>query len=135
MLRDAFPQPLGLGDSRVARWWLCVAATVGIVAGAVVNVDPVTAIAQSCRAIGSNADVVADHHVAEVESHFQNTVRIGPAISEGEGLGWAVHAENTALLGALNNYIKRQYRGTHYGVLRNKYFKSESRFRGLRSTP
>jgi membrane-bound lytic murein transglycosylase F len=84
-------------------------------------------------AMGEINLTIADDHVAEVEAHFQDDLRIDLVVSGGHGLGWAVKKEHTELLGALDNFIRREYRGKHHGVLRNKYFRSEARFKGLRS--
>jgi membrane-bound lytic murein transglycosylase F len=41
-------------------------------------------------------------------------------------LAWTVRADNPTLLGALNDFIRREYRGLHYNLLRARYFESRS---------
>ncbi len=70
---------------------------------------------------------VADSHVAAVEAQYRSDLRVGPTLKQGAGVGWAVKAEHTELLDALNDFIRREYRRDAYGALHAKYFRNERR--------
>ncbi|NJN51307.1 MAG: transporter substrate-binding domain-containing protein [Gammaproteobacteria bacterium] len=72
---------------------------------------------------------VADSHLATLESQFRPELRLGPTLEEGAGVGWMVRAEHSELLAALNDFIRREYRGDAYGALYSKYFRNERRMR------
>jgi membrane-bound lytic murein transglycosylase F len=72
---------------------------------------------------------VADSHVAALEAEHRPELRLGPVLKRGAGLGFAVRIEQTELLAALNDFIRREYRGNAYGALHSKYFRNERRMR------
>lgn len=74
---------------------------------------------------------VADSHLVAIEAQHR-PLRVGPALAEDVGVGWAVKAQHTELLAALNAFIRREYRRDVYGALHSKYFRNEGRMRTLR---
>jgi membrane-bound lytic murein transglycosylase F len=72
---------------------------------------------------------VADGHLLDIELARGVAVKSGFAISEEREHSVAVRADNPQLLAALDDFIKRQYRGVTYNLLHRKYFTNQRRIR------
>ena len=70
---------------------------------------------------------VADSHILDLELTWRDDVQSVMTLGEPKGQSWAVNAKHKALLAQVNNYIRKTYRGLHYNVTYNKYFKNEGR--------
>ena len=67
---------------------------------------------------------VADSHILETELVWRTDVKPVLVLSEPRGHGWVVRQESKKLLRAIDEYIKRTYRGLFYNVVYRKYFSS-----------
>jgi membrane-bound lytic murein transglycosylase F len=65
---------------------------------------------------------VADSHLLELEMTIRDDLRGLLQISEPVPHGWAVHPDNEALLAAMNQFIRQNYKGLFYNVTWKKYF-------------
>ena len=90
-------------------------------------VDQPTATILSAVADGTLDVTLADSHHAELAAAFDDQLALGHALEPSRGLGWAVRAEDEALLAALDAFIDEHYRGYAFNVLRHKYFVNERR--------
>ncbi len=80
---------------------------------------------------------IADSHLIAVEYKFNKNLQPGLKLEGKHSLGWAVRENNPELLAALNQYIKKHYRGQFFNVIYNKYFRNEKRidkYQGQRLT-
>lgn len=67
---------------------------------------------------------VADSHILDIEMTYRDDIQGLLAIGDKRPHAWAVHPDNTALLQAMNAYLKEAYRGLHYNLSYAKYFKN-----------
>ena len=74
---------------------------------------------------------VAPSHVLDIELGYRTDVRKAFIVRGPVPLGWAVRAENTELLAALNAYLADEYRGLFFNVVYQKYFENRARMRRL----
>lgn len=74
---------------------------------------------------------VADGHLLDIELARGRNVKSGFILSEERPHAAAVRASNPVLLGKLNSFIKKQYRGLVYNILYKKYFTNSSNVRDL----
>jgi len=72
---------------------------------------------------------VADGHLLDIELARGVPVKSGFTISDEREHSVAVRADNTGLLAALDDFIKRQYRGVTYNLLYRKYFTNQRKIR------
>jgi membrane-bound lytic murein transglycosylase F len=72
---------------------------------------------------------LADSNIIDIELTWRSDVRAAMPIGDPIHHGWAVRAQNTELLTAVNRYLKKQYRSAFYNLTYAKYFTSESRIR------
>jgi len=66
---------------------------------------------------------VTDSHILDIELAWRQDIVAGATLKSGLQHGWVVRDSNPKLLLALNQYIKKIYRGIFYNTTRNKYFK------------
>lgn len=72
---------------------------------------------------------VADEHLLSIELTWRDDVQALYTLSEPVEQGWMVRKSNPKLLKALNRYLNKEYRGLHFNVTYNKYFKNNKRIR------
>jgi membrane-bound lytic murein transglycosylase F len=72
---------------------------------------------------------LADSHIVDIELTWRDDVRAALAVGEPVDHGWAVRAENPELLRAVNDFFRKEYRGTLYNVLASRYFREPKRIR------
>lgn len=72
---------------------------------------------------------LADRHIVDIELTWRDDVRAAMAIGEPVDHGWAVRRDNPKLLAAIDDFFRREYRGTFYNVLANRYFREPRRIR------
>ena len=80
---------------------------------------------------------LADSHLVDLELAFSTTLDASLRLDETRDHGWAVHPDNDVLIGSINTFFKREYRGLTYNVLRQKYFTNKAqvaKFREARTT-
>jgi len=65
---------------------------------------------------------VADDHLLGVARSWRDDVRGAFALGDPVEHGWAVRPENPRLLAAVDAFFRKEYRGTFYNVVRNRYF-------------
>ena len=75
---------------------------------------------------------VASGHVLDIELGYRTDIRRAFIVRGPVALGWAVRAENTELLAALNAFLDEEYRGLFFNVVHQKYFENPVRMRRLR---
>ena len=74
---------------------------------------------------------VADNHILDIELTWRNDIRGASPIGEEVAHAWVVRKENPKLLQALNDYIKKEYRGLYYNMTKDKYFKNPRKIQRL----
>lgn len=67
---------------------------------------------------------VADSHILDIELTWRDDVRAAFALGDPRDHGWAVRPENKVLLAAINDFLKKEYRGLFYNITYKKYFKN-----------
>ena len=72
---------------------------------------------------------VADSHVLDIELTWRDDVTAAFPLGDPVPLAWAVRGSNPELLAAVNRFIRSEYRGLTYNVLRRKYFEDPKRMR------
>lgn len=80
---------------------------------------------------------IADSHLVAVEYKFNDSLQPGLKLDPQQSLGWVVRKNNPELLAALDQYIKKHYRGNFFNVVYNKYFRNKKRigkYQGQRLT-
>ncbi|MBT4838142.1 MAG: transporter substrate-binding domain-containing protein [Methylococcales bacterium] len=72
---------------------------------------------------------IADSHIADIEITWRDDVKKVLVLNDQVDHGWAVRQEDQQLLKALNQFIKKEYKGLFYNVLYKKYFTSEKQIK------
>jgi len=70
---------------------------------------------------------IADSNLIGIEQRFRDNIITPLTLKENVPYAYAVRSENQQLLSAINAFIKKEYRGTFYNVLKGKYFASKKR--------
>ncbi len=76
---------------------------------------------------------IADSNIVSIEKRFRDNLVTPLTLKEGVPYAYAVRKNNNQLLAALNGFIKKEYRGTFYNVIKGKYFASQKRLASYRS--
>jgi len=82
-------------------------------------------------AAGEIEATVADGHLLDIELARGVAVKSGFRLSEDRAHAVAVRAQNKQLLAALNDFIKKEYKGLVYNILHKKYFSNPRNIRNL----
>lgn len=73
---------------------------------------------------GKYQATIADSNIVEVELTYNDAIRsLGP-LGEPRQVGWMLRNDQPALKAALDDYVKKNYRGLFYNMMVNKYFKN-----------
>lgn len=72
---------------------------------------------------------MASSHIVDFELTWRDDIQKGFAVRDDIPLSWAVRADNTELMQALNEFIDSEYRGLFYNVIYERYFTSRRRIR------
>ena len=75
---------------------------------------------------------IADSNLINIEKRFSDNLSTPLVLKEDVPHAYAVRNNNSELLNALNQFIKKEYRGTFYNVVKNKYFSNEKRLKQYR---
>ena len=67
---------------------------------------------------------VADSHLLDIELTWREDIRAAFPVSDPKPHGWAVRVSNPELRDAINQYMKKEYRGLFYNITLKKYFKN-----------
>jgi len=67
---------------------------------------------------------VADSHLLDIELTWREDIRAAFPVSDPKSHGWAVRVSNPELRDAINQYLKKEYRGLFYNITVKKYFKN-----------
>ncbi|MFQ5456351.1 MAG: membrane-bound lytic murein transglycosylase MltF [Nitrospirota bacterium] len=67
---------------------------------------------------------VSDSNLLEVEQTYGRKIKSAFSLKKTR-LGWAVHNQNRKLQRALNDYIKKEYRGLFYNMMKKRYFNNK----------
>ena len=67
--------------------------------------------------------VMADSHMASLETTLRDDVHVVLDLDQEQDIAWVVRPDQKALRKALNTYIGKEYRGLHFNVLFNRYFR------------
>jgi len=65
---------------------------------------------------------VEGSHLLDIELAWRDDVKAAGSLSTEVGLPWIVASDNQALMEEINAFIRREYRGTFYNILRKRYF-------------
>jgi membrane-bound lytic murein transglycosylase F len=76
---------------------------------------------------------IADSNIVSIEKRFRDNIVTPLTLKEGVPYAYAIRKNNSQLLAALNGFIKKEYRGTFYNVIKGKYFASQKRLASYRS--
>lgn len=68
---------------------------------------------------------VADSGIAAVELAYRNDVQATLELKTEQPIAYAARPDSTALMTALNAFVKKHYRGLEYNVLKKQYFESK----------
>lgn len=68
---------------------------------------------------------IADNHLLDLELTWRDDVIGNLSLTEPQGQSWAVRAENTELLNAINRFFSREYRGEFYNIVYKRYFQTD----------
>jgi len=75
---------------------------------------------------------IADSNLISIEKRFRDNIVTPLTLKENVPYAYAVRDNNPQLLNALNTFIKKEYRGTFYNVVKGKYFASQQRLKSYR---
>lgn len=75
---------------------------------------------------------IADSNLVSIEQRFRDNVVAPLILKENIPYAYAVRQDNLQLLGSINAFIKKEYRGTFYNVIKGKYFASKKRLTSYR---
>ncbi|MBY6190114.1 transporter substrate-binding domain-containing protein [Microbulbifer agarilyticus] len=73
---------------------------------------------------------VADSHLVQIEQTYRDDFVVVGDLSEEQAIAWAVRDDQPELLGKLNDFLNKYYRGLFFNVTYNKYFKEEKFIKG-----
>jgi membrane-bound lytic murein transglycosylase F len=83
-------------------------------------------------AAGEWEATVADSHIVDAEKIYGREIKAPLSLRASSDIAWAVRPESTELLGALNDYLRREHRGLHYNIWKKRAFENERRIREAR---
>ncbi|WP_226703776.1 transporter substrate-binding domain-containing protein [Microbulbifer elongatus] len=72
---------------------------------------------------------VADSHLVQIEQTYRDDFAVLGDISGERDIAWAVRGDQPELLGQLNGFLNKYYRGLFFNVTYNKYFREEKRLK------
>ncbi len=72
---------------------------------------------------------VADSHLVAIEKTYHANIAVQFALPGEAEIAWGMRTDQPQLKQQLDRFIKKRYRGLHYNVLFNKYFKNERKIR------
>ena len=78
---------------------------------------------------GSYDLTVADSNIFDIEGMMRDNVQAALTLRKNVPIAFAVRAADTRLLGELNRFIRRTYRGLFYNMIKKRYFSNERRIR------
>ncbi|WP_164503410.1 transporter substrate-binding domain-containing protein [Pleionea sediminis] len=76
---------------------------------------------------------IADSNLIAIEQSFRDSLYTPITLNEDIPWAYIVRKGNPQLLNAINAFIRKEYRGTWYNVVKNKYFSNESKKQEIRS--
>jgi membrane-bound lytic murein transglycosylase F len=68
---------------------------------------------------------VADGHILELEQTARDDVKGAFPVTDPVAAGWVVREGDTQLLGAIDQFFRKEYRGTVYNLTYQKYFENK----------
>lgn len=68
---------------------------------------------------------IADSTLVSIEKSYHKNIAVMFSLSEKVSIAWGLRPDQQELLGLLNAFIKKEYRGLFYNVLFDKYFENE----------
>uniref|UniRef100_UPI0002558A8B transglycosylase SLT domain-containing protein n=1 Tax=Microbulbifer agarilyticus TaxID=260552 RepID=UPI0002558A8B len=72
---------------------------------------------------------VADSHLVQIEQTYRDDFVVMGNVSEEQDIAWAVREDQPELLGKLDEFLNKYYRGLFFNVTYNKYFREEKHIR------
>jgi membrane-bound lytic murein transglycosylase F len=75
---------------------------------------------------------IADSNLIGIEQRFRDNLHVSMTLQEKVPYAWALRKHNPQLLNALNAFIKKEYRGTFYNVVKTRYFGNKKRQKNYR---
>ena len=86
------------------------------------------------QVVYGDADFAAlDEHRINSAMAWRNDVQPGLSLGNPVPRSWAVRRDNSMLLSALDEFIKTEYRGNFYNIIKGRYFRSTSPRAGKQS--
>lgn len=68
---------------------------------------------------------VADSTIAAVEASYRSDVQVTLPLTTGARIAYGTRPTSSKLLGALDAFVKKRYRGLEYNVLKKQYFENQ----------
>lgn len=68
---------------------------------------------------------VADNHLLDLELSWRDDIIGNFSLTDPQPQSWAVRAENTQLLNAINKFFGKEYKGEFYNIVYKRYFDAE----------
>jgi membrane-bound lytic murein transglycosylase F len=72
---------------------------------------------------------LSDSHILDIELTWRDDIKAAFSLGEPRKSAWAVRAENTGLLAAINRFTEKEYKGLFYNVTYKKYFKNSRKIK------
>ena len=79
--------------------------------------------------VGTIDVTLADSHIVDIETTFSDEIVRGIALGDPVEHGWVVRQGDTELLGSVDAFFKRHYRGLKFNTIYNRYFRDKRRMR------
>ncbi|MEO2053729.1 MAG: transporter substrate-binding domain-containing protein [Nitrospira sp.] len=67
---------------------------------------------------------LSDNHILDIELTWREDIKATFSLGEPRKDAWAVREKDTQLLAAINQFIKKEYKGLFYNITYKKYFKN-----------
>ena len=72
---------------------------------------------------------VTDSNIFDIEGMMRDDIRAALTLRTDVPIAFAVRAADTRLLGELNRFVRRTYRGLFYNMIKKRYFSNEKRIK------
>lgn len=79
-------------------------------------------------ALGDIDFTIADEHIAQLNATYFSNLDVATPISFPQRLAWATRSNSTGLVAAINNWIKKNRKGSDFNHLVMKYYKNQKAY-------
>ena len=74
---------------------------------------------------------VSDSNILDIELTYRDDIRGAFALGEPEAIAWMVRPGDRDLVAAADAFLEREYRGTFYNVIKQRYFENSRRLASM----